>query len=118
MIEWRGSNLVTLVEQGLDEYETLLLLTMQAILKAHQADAERWMKDNAPWTDRTANARQSLWADVQRMEGQVGYELVLSHGVDYGFWLEVLQEGKYGIVLPAHDKYKADIIRAIQEIFA
>lgn len=68
---------------------------------------EAWMKQNAPWTDRTANARQSLFTDIEQLAQQV--VITLNHGVDYGYWLEVAHQGDYSIILPALD-YWARVI--------
>ena len=66
-------------------------------------DIERDMKRNAPWTDRTGNARNTLratpmifHADPERFE--VG--VVAGHGMEYGLWLEVRWAGRFAIVGP------------------
>lgn len=53
-------------------------------------------RENAPWEDRTAQARQRLTGDV--LEVANGYKLRLAHGVDYGKWLELAHERKYAII--------------------
>lgn len=64
---------------------------------------ENWMKENAPWTDRTANARQGLYTEVTENIARTMIAIILSHGVHYGLFLEVKQAGKYAIVNPAID---------------
>lgn len=61
--------------------------------------AEKYMKEHAPWTDRTSNARNGLTA---RPEGK-GLEarIILAHGVDYGIWLEISNSGAYAIIIPS-----------------
>jgi len=52
---------------------------------------EGYSKSHAPWTDRTSHARQSLHGGVDiRGDQQVLY---LSHGVEYGIWLELATAG-------------------------
>lgn len=58
--------------------------------------AENYAKQNAPWTDRTGDARERLHATVEET-GPIG-TIVLSHGVDYGIWLEVANQGRYSII--------------------
>lgn len=58
--------------------------------------AESMMKSEAPWTDRTGNARQGLGAKVEANGDRVA--IILYHSVDYGVWLEVRWGGKYGII--------------------
>ncbi len=50
-----------------------------------------WMRSNAPWTDRTSNARQGLYADVEPPTFQQVtdiIELFMAHSVYYGYYLE------------------------------
>lgn len=48
------------------------------------------------WTDRTGHARQRLNAYVTKVDS--GYKITLAHGVDYGLWLELAHEKKYGVI--------------------
>lgn len=61
-------------------------------------EVEAYAKANAIWSDRTGDARAKLraWADHY---GNV-VSVTLSHGVDYGFWLEVIQNGRFAIIRP------------------
>lgn len=61
--------------------------------------SETFMKKNAPWKDDTSNARNGLFTATKH-EGSKHF-LLLSHGVEYGIWLELIQSGKYGIVKKA-----------------
>lgn len=61
---------------------------------------ENYMRTHAKWTDRTTNARNGLFATVFH-ESPSSWLLVLSHGVEYGIWLEVSNGGQYAIVRPA-----------------
>ncbi len=67
---------------------------LQAEAAAIQAD----MKANAPWTDRTGQARAGLSARAQvtATEGVI----TLSHGADHGIWLEIANQGRFAIVGP------------------
>lgn len=61
---------------------------------------ETYMKDNAPWEDRTGDARNELTAqaDGNEVKGTLG--VVLSHGVDYGVYLEFKWGGRDAIIGP------------------
>ena len=74
---------------------------------------ENWMKRNAPWTDRTANARQGLYTEVQECINQM-VSIILAHGVDYGIYLEgwdprnnreMKNAGRWAVVNPAIDYF-------------
>lgn len=64
---------------------------------AHRSTrAVAYARQNAPWTDRTSNARNGLYATVQSSPDT--YRLVIGHGVPYGIWLEVRFSGRFGII--------------------
>lgn len=67
-------------------------------------EIEAWMKVNAPWTDRTGNARQTLGAEVNDLAGGA-VEILMSHGMDYGIFLELAHAGNWAIIGPAIDHW-------------
>ena len=74
---------------------------LYALLQNWAGTMEDYAKTHAPWTDRTSHARQSLHGGVDvRGDQQVLY---LSHGVEYGIWLELAHGGNYAIVGPTVD---------------
>jgi len=79
-------------------------------------EIEQWMRDNAPWTDRTSNARQSLYTDVNFAVGEM-VELIMAHGVEYGIYLELSNAGTYAIINPALDHFAPliwqDVVRLL-----
>lgn len=64
------------------------------------------MQSNAPWTDRTGNARRELQGVVV-WEDEDHFTIFLGHGADiyYGIWLEVAHGGEFAIVLPTVMEY-------------
>lgn len=64
-------------------------------------DVENYMKDNAPWQDRTGNARNGLTAQAYKEGEEIGIEL--AHSVPYGIYLEVRFSGTYAIIQPTID---------------
>lgn len=59
---------------------------------------ENYAKQNAPWDDRTGDARDGLTAKGHFRLTQ--YTIELYHTVEYGIWLEIRWDGYYGIILP------------------
>jgi hypothetical protein len=58
-----------------------------------------YMKNNAPWKDRTGNARATLGAyGVHAVDY---HEIHLHGGVPYQIWLEVRWSGRYAIISKA-----------------
>jgi hypothetical protein len=77
-------------------------LAMDSALAAFTAyeapQVEAYMKQHAPWTDRTGNARSGLRADPFGNASQRG--IVIYHTMPYGIWLEVRFNGRYAIINP------------------
>lgn len=58
---------------------------------------ENYAKLNRPWTDRTGHARQRLTGYIET--NPTNTRVYISHGVDYGKYLELAHEKKYAILL-------------------
>jgi hypothetical protein len=63
---------------------------------------------NAPWTDRTGLAREGLDVEVYEEFGFVIMDLF--HTVDYGLWLEVIQNERFATIMPTLETYAAEIM--------
>jgi hypothetical protein len=66
----------------------------------HSDLASATAKVNAPWTDRTGNARAGLFSGTNISVEQDFWELYLAHTVFYGIYLETRFSGKYQIISP------------------
>lgn len=73
------------------------------------AEIESYAQWNAPWEDQTGAARYGLTADVEVDLGDPC--ITLSHSVDYGIWLELIQNGAYAIIMPTLETLGPEIIR-------
>ena len=71
-------------------------------------------KANAPWTDRTTHARQSIKGGADWEGKQL--KVVLSGGMDYSPYLELAHEKKYAILKPTIDKNAPEILRGYQKL--
>lgn len=91
---------------------------------------ESHMKHNAPWKDRTTNARNGLFAEAAKLRKGV-YAIILAHSVLYGIYLElghhhevVTKAGgvsiwdvkPYPIILPTLDLYGPKVVRTLNKI--
>ena len=89
-----------------------------AIAQRWAPEIEAWMKANAPWTDRTSNARQGLYAKPEHFVREM-VEIILAHGVEYGQYLELSNAGRFAIVNPAIDRFGPlvwqDVVRMLQQ---
>lgn len=69
---------------------------------------EAYAKQNAPWTDRTGQARAGLGTNVYAQGTEVIIELY--HSVDYGYWLEVIQSGRFAIIMPTLEALSGEVM--------
>jgi hypothetical protein len=68
--------------------EAKLKRAVFANMKYWDGPVEEHMKHHAPWTDRTTNARNGLFAKAVKLAGAM-WGIILAHSVDYGLYLEL-----------------------------
>lgn len=98
LIKLRGN-----VSELKDDYER----TINATMALTAVDGTAYMKQHARWRDDTGNrkdripgaARAGLKA-VPELKGS-HKSIWFLHGVDYGIWLEIKNNGKWQIIMPA-----------------
>jgi hypothetical protein len=95
-------------------YERALYLGVRAVLTGFAPQIEAWMKANAPWSDKTGNARQALYTALEENEKHL--ILIADHGMEYGIFLETIKAGQWGIVAPAIDHFAPQIFNAIRQL--
>lgn len=83
-------------------------------------ESEAHMKQEAPWNNITRNARNSLNSTVlvDTSPQTTRIALKLSHGMDYGIWLELKNGGKYAIVRPTAVLYRQKVRAAYKRVWA
>jgi hypothetical protein len=122
-IEWN----TTVVDARLLAYVGKVQEALVKIAKYFEPVLEAYAKANAPWTDRTANARQGLRAYIGT-DAPAGYpssqqlakdvvELFLSHGMYYGIFLETRFAGQFAIIYPTLQQHAPDVQRMLREVF-
>jgi hypothetical protein len=77
------------------------------------AEMEQYAKDNAPWRDRTGDARAGLHADVSSQGGV--FAITLAYDVYYGFYLETHNGGEFAIVTPTVQLFASKVMGAVLE---
>lgn len=87
-------------------------LGLYADTAAKKLEAEG--KRNAPWTDRTSNARNSIQGN-SRWEGEQ-LVIFLSGNVNYFIYLELAMEKKYSILVPTIEKNANEILRGFKKL--
>lgn len=91
--------------QGLDVISENLFQLGEDVDRARERATEELkdlmvdhMKANHPWENRTHDAEKGLRGHVVHTQGRS--VIWIGHGVHYGIWLEIMQGGRFAIVLP------------------
>lgn len=100
--------------QMADQYTKAIFQSGRRIAYEQAEAMENYAKTNAPWTDRTGDARERLHATVEET-GPIG-TIVLSHGVDYGIWLEIANGGRFSIIPETIDVFGPQVMRSLQNL--
>lgn len=88
---------------------TLLLMSANTANNAEEAFRDSasailmHAQENAPWADRTGMARYGMGVDVYTEGTDVLLDLY--HTVDYGEWLETIQNGRFATIMPTLEVY-------------
>lgn len=102
-----GSDSVT---RSIEEEMQRRIAAVYGMAQDYGATMEGEMKQNAPWQDRTGNARQGLHCKVEHNEAVKTIVLQTAHTADYGVYLEYTNSGKYAICGPTAKKYAPEVI--------
>jgi hypothetical protein len=131
-VQWIGlADLLGNIERHADN----VVKTLHDIAAYFAPVLEGYAKQNAPWTDRTGNARQALAgypgdeppSDPSGEEaGQYPHEelaeeivtLYLAHGMQYGIFLEKRWANRYAIIWPTIEFHLPQIERMLKETFS
>lgn len=100
---------------SLAQLDPQLHSAISALIEFYSDFAEGYMRNNAPWTDRTGNARQGLFARAITSGDQ--YVIIIYHTMPYGIWLEVRWNGRYAIILPTVESVGPKLMSGLRGLF-
>lgn len=105
--------------RAVEQYGDRVLVAVQAVAGRVATAMQNDARANAPWTDRTSNARSGLFGVATRDAAQRVVIAYLSHGpaIDYGVWLELAHGGRFQIIMPTIEKHLPDIKAELEAIF-
>ena len=106
----QGANLLKKLEEGPKKVQQAAWIAVSSMAP----EVENYAKMNAPWTDRTGNARNGLAARPFRDAQAVG--VMIYHQVSYGIWLEVRWSGRYAIINPTIDEMGPVVMKRFNRI--
>lgn len=101
----------------MEQYGRDIHAAIKSLADRWAPEIEAWMKSNAKWTDRTGNARQSLYAEVEELSS-IAIGIIMGHGVDYGIFLELSNGGVWAIIGPALDYFAPKVWADVQKLFS
>lgn len=104
----------SVIAQGLESYKGRLIAAVGSLADYFAARMQSYAQTNAPWTDRTGNARQGLRAVTLKTATAV--TIVLFHTMDYGKWLELAHQGRFQILLPTLTAHYGQILAALRRL--
>jgi hypothetical protein len=117
-IRWRTppSELATAIER----YGDRVLQAVAAVAQYVATQMQNQAKADAPWTDRTGNARTGLFGTSEADFGAKVVTIYLSHGatISHGLWLEIANSGKYSIVMKTMEAHYEPLMQLLREVFA
>lgn len=99
---------------GLVELAMTVPQKVQAGAAAVAAEMEGYAKLNAPWTDRTGNARRTMTGFAQWSDSGDLVVGVAGH-MDYSPKLELRHGRRYAILVPTVDAYAPTILDAVAQ---
>lgn len=109
------SELAAAVERYGDQVWIAVTAVAQYIATKMQNEA----KANAPWTDRTGNARSGLFGTAEYDAAQKIVTIFLSHGatINYGVSLELAHGGAYAILMRTIETNLPELQDMLQDLF-
>jgi hypothetical protein len=121
------------IQRGLVQFDGRTHEYLLAISDYHAQRAQAEMRVNAPWTDRTGNARNGLFATPfgsrgtgvrgrsasgRFTSGGASYGIDLYHSVPYGIWLERAHAGRYAAIVPVLSSEGHKFMASVAAMFA
>lgn len=76
---------------------------------------EEYAKNEAPWTDRTGNARQYLTGQADWISSEK-IMIAVSHHMHYGYWLELAHGREYAILEESIEENVDELVRALKRL--
>lgn len=84
------------LEKGLEKLQGKSEASIRMLAETGALKMQSYAQQNAPWTDRSGAARQRLNGSVEKRKD--GYLIMISHGVEYGIYLEFAHEKRFAII--------------------
>lgn len=99
------------------EMERKLLRAVYGVTTYWDGRCEAYMKKNAPWKDRTTNARNGLFARAAKLS-KTTFAIILGHSVTYGIYLELgtRHMDAKPIIVPTMEEFGPKVVKTLSKI--
>jgi len=97
-----------------------VLTTVAAIAQYTATQMQNDAKANAPWTDRTGNARTGIFGTSEADFAEHVVTIYLSHGatIDYGVFLELKASARHAVIMKTMQSHYEPLMQMLREAFA
>lgn len=112
-IDWENSAL----SKKMDAVNEKVGAAMLMYMATEAAEVKSYMKLNRPWTDRTNMAKATLDTKVSQPNSNT-IRMTLSHGVEYGIWLELAHNKNYAIIGPTLNVKATEVVQGMQGLIS
>lgn len=110
---------------AVERYGDRVLTAVAGIAQYVATQMQNQAQADAPWTDRTGNARTGIFGTSEADFGARVVTIYLSHGatIDYGIWLELaggeggMGAGKYAIIMRTMQSHYEPLMQMLNDIF-
>lgn len=103
-----------IVAQNLGEMSERLKTQLQVLGQATGQKIQAYAQENAPWTDRTGDARQRLKYNSEINDN--GLTISIFHQMEYGIYLELCNNEKYAILKNSRDAMLPEFLDAVKHL--
>lgn len=107
---------VDTLSKGIANFEFKTANEMGDIAGEFADELLQYARDNAPWDDRTGDARAGL--DYLVSLRNESLEIALFHTVEYGIWLEIRWGGRYAIIIPTVEQKGSELLDRMNNILS
>lgn len=102
--------------EGMDRFAEKTKEALEKKVVEFAPKLAEYARANAPWEDRTGDARAGL--DSTPIITPTSFGVSLFHTMDYGVWLEIRWGGYYAIILPTIEVLGPELMRDLSDILS
>lgn len=103
-----------IVAQNLDGMSERLKTQLQLLGRATGQKIQEFAQENAPWTDRSGDARQRLKYNSEINDN--GLTISIFHQMEYGIYLELCHNEQYAILKNSRDALLPEFLDAVKHL--